>query len=94
MNGTLSHLSYISPSSHQSRITLADGSTFSIHDLGSANLGHFSLQSILYVHKLPLNLVSVSRITKLFDNSVTLFPTHCVFQDLMMLVPVVHGKLN
>lgn len=65
-------------------VTLAAGSTTNVDGLGSITLNSsHSLDSILHVPRFPYSLMSVSKLTKSLNYSVTFFPGSCVFQDLL-----------
>ena len=42
-----------------------------------------SLENVLFVPDFPVNLLSISAITKQLHCYVTFFPFHCTFQDLL-----------
>ena len=69
----------------KSLVLLIDGS-FSfvpgqgvVHPIPSSS---FKLNSIIYVPKFHITLLSISKLTKKFNSAVIFFPSHCVFQDL------------
>ena len=80
MIGSTSVLCDISISRRLHHVTLVDGSTLQIDGLGTANLfSSLSLPYVYYVPKFSFNFLSVSKLTKSLNCSVTFFPTHCVF---------------
>ncbi|CAH9083140.1 unnamed protein product [Cuscuta epithymum] len=67
-----------------SSVTLADGSTSPV--LGSGTVVPTStlpLSSVLSLPNFAFNLLSISKITRTLNCSVTFFPGYCVFQDLL-----------
>ena len=64
------------------KIRIADGSFSSIAGKGSVPISEkITLQSVLHVPKLACNLLSVSKLSKDSNCCVTLFYSHCEFQD-------------
>ena len=66
-----------------STVTLADGSTSCV--LGSGTIHPTPLITLTYVMSLPqfsLNLIYVSKLTRILNCSISLFPDHCLIQDL------------
>ncbi|CAH9134499.1 unnamed protein product, partial [Cuscuta epithymum] len=67
-----------------SSVTLADGSTSPV--LGSGTVVPTStlpLSSVLSLPNFSFNLLSISKITRTLNCSVTFFPGYCLFQDLL-----------
>nr|CAN74438.1 hypothetical protein VITISV_022954 [Vitis vinifera] len=65
-------------------VTVADGSTYEIKGSGTVKpTSSITLSSVLNLPNLAFNLISVSKLTKNLNCSVSFFPDHCVFQDLM-----------
>ena len=64
-------------------VTIADGRSSPIigERVVQASL-QLSLEKFLYVLDFPVNLFSISAITKQLLCYVTFFPFHCIFQDL------------
>ena len=65
-------------------VTVADGSIYKIK--GSETVkptSSITLSYVLSLSNLTFNLISVSKLTKNLNCSVSFFPDHCVFQDLM-----------
>eukprot|EP00262_Sarcandra_glabra_P019406 TRINITY_DN7301_c1_g4_i3.p1 TRINITY_DN7301_c1_g4~~TRINITY_DN7301_c1_g4_i3.p1 ORF type:complete len:144 (-),score=9.55 TRINITY_DN7301_c1_g4_i3:487-918(-) len=79
MSHLFSSMSSLCDSVH---IRIADGSLVPAQGKGNVKLGSLSLESTFLILKMPMNLMSVSKITNSLYCSVTFFPTHCVFQDL------------
>ncbi|KAG6522571.1 hypothetical protein ZIOFF_019712 [Zingiber officinale] len=81
-NAANSFISY-SLSSGQEKVIIAVGTKATVAGKGSIKLtDHFFLSFALHVPSVSINLLSVNSITKQLHCSVTLFPNHCVFQDL------------
>ena len=77
----LSNFSTHTPSSH---VTIADGTTTRVLGSGTANpTPTISLSSVLYLPNFQFNLLSVSKITRGSNCSVSFFPNYCYFQDLV-----------
>ena len=75
-------LSSLSISCH-APVRLADGSTSLVGGVGCANLTpDLPFQSVLYMPKFSFNLLSVIKITKALNCSVTFYSDRCVFQEL------------
>ncbi|RVW21587.1 ATP synthase subunit beta, chloroplastic [Vitis vinifera] len=65
-------------------ITVADGSTYEIKGSGTVKpASSITLSYVLNLPNLAFNLIYVSKLTKNLNCSVSFFPDHCVFQDLM-----------
>lgn len=65
-------------------VTLADGSTTSVSGTGTVQpSSSLSLDSLLFIPCFPFNLMSVSKLTKTLNCSVTFLPTSFVLQDLV-----------
>ena len=64
-------------------VQLADGSTQAIMGTGTVVCGHdMSLSSVLHVPSFPINLLSISCITKELNCAAIFYPTWCVFLEL------------
>jgi hypothetical protein len=71
------------PVGKSSHVTLADGSTTAVTDLGFVPVtSSLTLTSVLHVPCFPFNLMSVSRLTKSLNCSSTFLSHDCIFQDL------------
>ena len=82
ITSTLELLSEVSPSPHTS-VTLPNGNKVQIDSIGSTNFGSdFSLSNVLHVPSFCVNLLSVSKITKSLNCSITFFADFCILQDL------------
>ncbi|CAH9086654.1 unnamed protein product [Cuscuta epithymum] len=69
---------------HTSSVTLADGSTSPV--LGTGTIiptPTLPLSPVLSFPNFAFNLISISKITRNLNCSVTFFPGYCVFQDLV-----------
>ncbi|TYH22047.1 hypothetical protein ES288_A04G095500v1 [Gossypium darwinii] len=66
-------------------VRISDGSLTFISGLSSVVFTpNITLSSILHVPKFPVNLLSISTITKALNCKLKLFPVHLVFQDLQI----------
>ena len=83
MTGMQSVFSSSNPSSSHPGVTLANGTSVPVHGSGSVNIPSiFSLPSVLHVPNFPFNLMSISKLTKQLNCSVTFFSGSVVIQDL------------
>ncbi|KAL0405896.1 UNVERIFIED_CONTAM: Retrovirus-related Pol polyprotein from transposon RE2 [Sesamum latifolium] len=83
LTGNRSHFSSLSISHNSLSVRLADGSYSPISGYGTVQpTDHITLTNVLFAPKFPVNLLSVSQLTKKHNCSVTFFPSYCVFQDL------------
>ena len=65
-------------------VTVADGSTYEIKGSGTVKpTSSITLSYVLNLPNLAFNLIYVTKLTKNLNCSVSFFPDHCVFQDLM-----------
>ena len=80
MTGTSSLLlSYLPTPSHPP-VTIADGRPCLVQGRGTTRVTpSLSLHQILYVPGFPINLLSISAITRALPCTVTFFPFHCIF---------------
>ena len=66
-------------------VTVVDGFTYEIKGTGTMKpTSSITSSSVLNLPNLAFNLIFVSKLTKNLNCSVSFFPDHCVFQDLMM----------
>ena len=73
ITSTLDLLSEVSPSPHTS-VTLPNGNKVQIDSIGSTNFGSdFSLSNVFHVPSFCVNLLSVSKMTKSLNCSITFF---------------------
>ena len=73
----LSHLSDIRS------VAIADGRSCPVSGEGVVQASsQLPLERVLFVPEFPVNLLSISAITKQLRYSITFFPFHCTFQDL------------
>ena len=85
MSGTSSLLSRLSNLSTPQFVTIADGRACPVRGKGLATpTSSLPLSDVLYVPNFPVNLISISAITKTLFCSVSFYPYHCLFQDLRM----------
>ncbi|KAL0439981.1 UNVERIFIED_CONTAM: Retrovirus-related Pol polyprotein from transposon RE2 [Sesamum latifolium] len=78
-----SHFSSLTTSHNSLPVRLADGSYSSTSGSGTVRpTDHITLTNVLFAPKFPVNLLSVSQLTKKHNCSVTFFPSYCVFWDL------------
>jgi hypothetical protein len=64
-------------------VTLANGSLSTVAGSGHTHLSpDIKLLSVLHVPGFPFNLLSISKITKALNCSVSFYPSLCIFQDL------------
>ena len=72
------------PCSGRDKVRIADGTVSSVSGKGLVRVTPLlSLSSVLHVPNFTTNLLSIGRITRDKNCSVTFFPSHCVFQDLI-----------
>jgi hypothetical protein len=63
--------------------TLANGSLYHVVGFGHTHLSpDIEFLSVLHVPSFPFNLLSISKITKALNCSVSFYPSLCIFQDL------------
>ena len=83
MTGTSSLISSYHPTPSHSPVTIADGRPCPVQGRCTTRVTpSLSLHRILYVPGFPINLLSISAITRALPCTVTFFPFHCIFQDL------------
>ena len=83
MSGTPSLLSRLSRLPNPDSVSIADGRVCPVAGKGLATpTSSLPLSDVLYVPNFPVNLLSISAITKTLFCSVYFFPYHCTFQDL------------
>ena len=71
------------PYSGQDKVRIADGTFSSVSGKGTIRATPtLPLSSVLHVPHISHNLLFISRLTQNLNCSVTVFPSHCVFQDL------------
>jgi hypothetical protein len=64
-------------------VTLANGSLSTVAGSGHTHLcPDIKLLSVLHVLGFPFNLLSISKITKALNCSISFYPSLCIFQDL------------
>ena len=95
MTGTSSLLLSYHPTPSHSPVTIADSRPCPVQGHGTTRVTpSLSLHQILYVPGFPVNLLSISVITRALPYTVTFFPFHCIFQDLYTGWRIVLGREN
>ena len=65
------------------KIQVANGSLTPVSGKNNVSVTpNITLSSVLHVPNMSCNLLSISKLTKSQNYSVTFFSTHCVFEDL------------
>ena len=83
MTRTSSLLSSYHPTPSHPSITIADGRPCLVKGRGTTRVTpSFSLHQILYVTGFPINLLSISAITRALPCTFTFFPFHYIFQNM------------
>ena len=83
MTGTSSLLSSYHPTPSHPPVTIANGRPCPVQGHGTTRITpSLSLHQILYVPGFPVNLLSISAITRALPCTVTFFPFHYILQDL------------
>ena len=95
MTGNSSLLSSYHPTPSHPPVTIADGRLCPVQGRGTTRVTpSLSLHQILYVHGFPINLLSISVITRALPCTVTLFPFHYIIQDLYIEQRIGLGREN
>ena len=95
MTRNSSLLSSYHPTPSHPPVTIVDGRLCPIQGRGTTRVTpSLSLHQILYVHGFPVNLLSISAITRALPCTVTLFPFHYIFQDLYIEQRIGLGREN
>jgi hypothetical protein len=82
MTNSSTFLSDYHPIATPKGVTLANGSLFKVVSLGITHLSSdIELLSVLHVPSFPFNLLSISKITKALNCSVSFYPSLYIFQD-------------
>ncbi|WVZ64613.1 hypothetical protein U9M48_014108 [Paspalum notatum var. saurae] len=81
MTRTPNIFTFYTPCSGKDKVRVADGSLAPIAACGSVRCTK-TLSSVLHVHNFPVNLLSVSSITKSLCRRGWFDPSHCTFQKL------------
>ena len=93
MTGSSPVFSDYKPYSRQDKVKIADGTVSSVSGKGLVRVSpSLSLSSVLHVPSFSNNLLSISRITRDQNCSVTFFPSHCIFQDLITRRTIGSGR--
>jgi len=69
------------PQNKELTVLMADGSMSTVKGHGSICVAGLKLKTVLYVPSLTCNLLSISKLTRDMDCTVTFLPSRCVFQD-------------
>nr|XP_016489384.1 PREDICTED: uncharacterized protein LOC107809293 [Nicotiana tabacum] len=95
MTGSSKGFKNYSPSSKGDYVRIANGSLTPASGTGSVvYTPDTTLSSVLHVPEFPVNLLSVSAITKKLNYSVEFFPDHYVFQNLQTTKRIGSGTLH
>ena len=85
MTGTQNLFTRLSQLLDISSVFIADGRTCLVAGEGVVHVSsHTTLEKVLFVSDFPVNLLSISAITKQLYCFVTFYPLHYTFQDLQM----------
>ncbi|KAL0313653.1 UNVERIFIED_CONTAM: hypothetical protein Scaly_2913400 [Sesamum calycinum] len=83
LTGNRSHFLTLSTSPKFPPVRFADGSYSPISGSGTVQpTAYLTLTNVLFAPKFPVNLLSISQLTKTHNCSVTFYPSYCVIQDL------------
>ena len=82
MTGDLSLLSDIIYPKSSTFVTIANGTKTCVKGIGTIHISGLTFSSVLYLPQFPFNLLSIRKITRDFNCSVTFSSSSCVFQDL------------
>ena len=83
MTGTQNLFTDLSQLSDISSVSITDGRTCPVAREGAVHASsQITLEKVLFIHDFPVNLLSISAITKQLYCFVTFYPFHCTFQDL------------
>ena len=83
MSGSYQNFIEYAPDLKAQSVKLADGSSQIVLGSGTVICGsNMSLSSVLHVPSFPINLLSISCITKELNCAVIFFPSWCLFQEL------------
>jgi transposase InsO family protein len=83
MTGSSSSLFNYHPIDTPHSVTLANGSRSNVAGSGHTHLSpDIELLSVLHVPGFPFNLLSISKIIKALNCSISFYPSVCIFQDL------------
>lgn len=82
-------------SSSNNKVGIPDGSLFTIAGIGTIPCSSFIiLSSVLHIPKVSHNLLSISSLTNDLNCSLTIFPNHCIFEELGTGKMIGSGKLQ
>ena len=83
MTGDIKNLKNFKPCHDNLTVKIADGSLSKVAGTGSVVISkNLILHSVLLVHNLDCNLLSISKLTQELNCMTKFFPNHCEFQDL------------
>ena len=95
MTGSTKNLQNYSSCLKEENVRIADGSLTSVSGTGSIICTpDIKLSSVLHIPDFPVNLLSVSSITKDLNCKIVFFPDRCVFQDLETGKRIGSGRLH
>ena len=95
MTGSSKNLQNYSSCLKEENVRIADGSLTSVSGTGSIICTPgIKLSSILHIPEFPVNLLSVSSITKDLNCEIVFFLDRCVFQDLQTEKRIGNGRLH
>lgn len=95
MTGSSNDIQNFSPYPKGDNVKIANGSLTPISGTGSVVCTpNIKLSSVLHVPEFPINLLSISAITKALNYKINFFPDHCIFQDLQTGKRISSGRLR
>ncbi|XP_070010774.1 uncharacterized protein [Nicotiana sylvestris] len=95
MTGSSKGIQNYSPCPKEDNVKIANGSLTPISGIETVICTpNIKLSSVLYVPEFPINLLSVSAITKALNCKIEFFPDHCIFQDLQTGKRIGSGRLR
>ena len=95
MTRTPSTLSFLTPTTAYTPVSIADGRSCSVKGYGSTKpTPSLTLHNVLYVPGFPTNLLSISTITRTLNCVAIFYPFYCVFQDLRIGQRIALGREN
>ena len=93
MSGSSDLFSAYTPSSGQDKVRIADGTISLVSGKGLIHAtASLLLPSVLHVTNFSVYFLSLSRITRDLNCSVTFFPDYCLFQDLITRKMIGSGR--
>lgn len=95
MTGSSNSFQNYSPCLKKDYVRIANRSLAPISRTGSiVCTANITLSSVLHVPEFPVNLLSISSITKDLNCKIEFFPDHYVFQDLQIGKTISSGTLH